>query len=237
LKNLNNKKALSLVEMMIAVILFGVMSMVGFKYYKSFYNSGDITKKTNLGAVIDQASQLSNAFDIYEIQVGKSPTNINNLIASNVNILTSIPEGIQAITGDANTSRTWKLTYNGMDIGGSNSYDTAFVYPVAEAVSPTDDHKKYCRLFNNIVNNTLSIDANIQSTFKNGYSNVSTIAFCATHDSGASAITDDNNMTIIEPGKMYIVFPKNMPTNLSSATSSTPALPAFSLAPSTPTIP
>jgi prepilin-type N-terminal cleavage/methylation domain-containing protein len=231
LKNIKHKKGLSLVEMMIAVILFGVMSMVGFKYYKSFYNSGDITKKTNLGAVIDQASQISNAFDIYEIQVGKSPTNINNLTASNVNILTSIPEGIPAITGDANTSRTWKLTYGDIDIGGSNSYDIAFVYPVAEAGSITDDHKKYCRLFNNIVNTSLSVEATIQGNFQDGYSNVSTVAFCAIHDTSGSTITDDNNITIIEPGKMYIVFPKNIPVVASSSTST---LPSFSLPPPSP---
>jgi prepilin-type N-terminal cleavage/methylation domain-containing protein len=211
MKNRKMRKGLSLVEMMIAVILFGVMSMVGFKYYKSFYNSGDITKKTNLGAVVDQASQLSNAYDIYEIQVGKAPTNIDNLTASNVNIMSSIPEGIEAITGDANTSRTWKLTSVGMDIGGSNALDTAFVYPVGEgAATPTPDHKKYCQLFNNIVNNTLSTDATIESTFNDGYTSVSTVSFCAIHDAGAAAIADDNNVTIIQPGKMYIVFPKKI---------------------------
>jgi hypothetical protein len=85
-----------------------------------------------------------------------------------------------------------------------------FVYPVGEGYStPTPDHEKYCKLFNNIVNNTLSVDANISDSFISGYSSVSTVSFCATHDSGGSAIKDDQNVTIIEPGKRYKKYNKS----------------------------
>jgi prepilin-type N-terminal cleavage/methylation domain-containing protein len=204
--NFSNKKmrkGLSLVEMMIAVILFGVMSMVGFKYYKSFYNSGDITKKTNLGAVVDQASQLSNAYDIYEIQVGVSPSKIEDLVASNIQVMSSIPEGIEAMTGDSNASVSWKLVRTA-DVDGSAN-DVAFVYPLGT----TDDQRKYCQLFNNIVNNTLSTSAAIESTFAAAYTSVSSVSFCAKQETGTD-ILGDNNETLVAGDQMYIVFPKKV---------------------------
>jgi prepilin-type N-terminal cleavage/methylation domain-containing protein len=228
------KRALSLVEMMIAVILFGVMSMVGFKYYKSFYNSGDITKKTNLGAVVDQASQLSNAYDIYEIQVGISPSKIEDLVANNVQILSSIPEGIEAMTGDSNASVSWRLVRTANIDGSSN--DVAFIYPLGT----TDDQRRYCQLFNNIVNNTLSVNRTINSTFSDAYTSVSSVSFCAKQETGTN-ILGDNNETLVAGDQMYIVFPKNMPINYStgsssSSSSSSSTLPSFSSAPSVPSI-
>jgi prepilin-type N-terminal cleavage/methylation domain-containing protein len=204
--NFSNKKmrkGLSLVEMMIAVILFGVMSMVGFKYYKSFYNSGDITKKTNLGAVVDQASQLSNAYDIYEIQVGLSPAEINELTASNIQIMSSIPEGIEAITGDSNASVTWQLVTQAKIDDTTSGNDVAFVYPLGSS----SDQVKYCQLFNNIVNNTLSVSQAIEASFNAGYNSVSTVSFCAT---AAEDLTNPNGDTIVSNGGMYIVFPKKV---------------------------
>jgi prepilin-type N-terminal cleavage/methylation domain-containing protein len=221
------KKALSLVEMMIAVILFGVMSMVGFKYYKSFYNSGDITKKTNLGAVVDQASQLSNAYDIYEIQVGKSPIYIDDLVADNVKILSSIPEGIEAMTGDSNISVTWRLVKNA-NINGDSEDDIAFIYPLGN--SP--DQVRYCKLFNNIVNNTLSLSQSLETSFTSAYSNISTVSFCA---SSSEDFVDPNGNVLVTTGSKYIVFPKNM-FNLYNSSNSTSSLPAFSSAPSVPSI-
>jgi len=201
--NRGMRKGLSLIEMMIAVILFGVMSMVGFKYYKSFYNSGDITKKTNLGAIVDQASQLSNAYDIYEIQVGEAPLKINDLIADNVQVLSEIPEGIESMTGDANASNTWKLVTLAKINNADATDDIAFIYPLGA----TANHDKYCQLFNNIVNNTLSVKRPIDSTLVDGYNNVNTVSFCAI---ATEAINDSDGNEIVAANKKYIVFPKKI---------------------------
>ncbi len=57
------RKGLSLVEMMIAIVLFGVLSTVGYKYYKNFLYTELAAKQARVAALIDPATQLSNAYE------------------------------------------------------------------------------------------------------------------------------------------------------------------------------
>lgn len=181
----HKKKGLSLVEMLIAVILFGVMSMIGFKYYKNFFSTGDIVKKSQIGSLIDQAAQISNAYDIYQMQFGKIPDDEQNLTQTNVKILDKIPDGMPEVTGDTNASITWELN-NTMPINStSTTDDIAFVYPVADS----DDGFRICQIFNNIMNQAKDLNATVPVTPNAGYTAINKTAFCYDEAGGAGAGT------------------------------------------------
>ena len=59
------RKGISLVEMIIAVILFATLAGISVKYYKNFFNTELTAKKARVAALLDQAAQMSNAYDAY----------------------------------------------------------------------------------------------------------------------------------------------------------------------------
>jgi len=145
------RKGISLVEMMIAIVLLGVLSVVSYKYYKNFFDTDLVTKKARMATVVDQASQLSSAYDVYQQQMGTAPTTETDLTATNVQILKALPTMPATITG------AWTLTTT-VDIGGpSTATDAVFVLPLTGGTTGgagTADAKKYCRVFNNMMLNT-----------------------------------------------------------------------------------
>jgi len=148
------RKGISLVEMMIAIILFGVISIVGYKYYKNFMNTSLSGQKARVASLIDQARQLSNAYDVYKAQFGVVPTDEANLTQANALIMTSIPSGIEEITGDP--SVTWNLVAN-INLNGS-----------ADDVG-----------VNNFADSSFDLNASsVQDTTQNGYDNISHTFFC-----------------------------------------------------------
>jgi prepilin-type N-terminal cleavage/methylation domain-containing protein len=192
------RRGLSLVEMLIAVILFGVMSMIGYKYYKNFFSTGDIVKKSQIGSLIDQASQLSNAYDIYQMQFGQVPESEQNLTQGNVMILAKIPEGMPEITGDQNASKSWLLAGDENINATAGDTDVAFYYPVAK----TSDGKRVCQVFNNIMDQSRDLNSTIPTDLRDGYSNVNKTAFCA------NVGTVDGST--IKANENYIVFVKTI---------------------------
>jgi Tfp pilus assembly protein PilE len=85
------RKGISLVEMTIAVILFGLLSTIAMLYYKSLFNIDLTSKKARVAALMDQAYQLSGAYDVFVAQQGVSPSlsDLTEFNASNVLILKS----------------------------------------------------------------------------------------------------------------------------------------------------
>jgi len=151
------RKGISLVEMMIAIILFGVLSIVGYKYYKSFYNTDLTSKKARVAALIDQATQLSNGYDIYKAQFGKAPTAIGDLTVANVKILTAIPTKISEI-GSADWTLDIATDYTGAVGTATVAVDPAFVFTVnAEPAATSTDNEEYCAIFNNMMINTQTL--------------------------------------------------------------------------------
>ncbi len=146
------RKGISLVEMMIAIVLLGVLSVIGYKYYKNFFDTDLVAKKARMGTVVDQASQLSSAYDVYQQQMGTAPTLIGELNASNVQILKALP------TMPSSVSASWDL--NVTDIGGPSAVaDAVFILPLTGGAtgSITADAKKYCRVFNNMMDSSKSL--------------------------------------------------------------------------------
>ncbi len=152
------RNGISLVEMMIAIILFGVISVIGFKYYKNFMNTDLSAKKARVASLMDQARQLSNAYDVYQVQVGTAPTAITDLNASNVMIVTEIPSPISEIgtTG-------WTLDI-GTNYTQGTGNDVAFVYAIDDVA--TADNEEYCALFNNLIDSNLSVNVGDGATFQ-----------------------------------------------------------------------
>jgi prepilin-type N-terminal cleavage/methylation domain-containing protein len=145
------RKGISLVEMLIAIVLFGVLAVVSFKYSKNYINTDLAAKQARVSALIEQATQLSTAYDVYAVKFGTEPTDIYDLNASNAKILTEIPVTITEIgtTG-------WSLE-TGTDYTGSGNNDIAFSFPVTNA-TPSTSNEEYCAVFNNIIDSSLSLD-------------------------------------------------------------------------------
>ncbi len=158
------RKGISLVEMMIAVILFGVIAVVGFKYYKNFYNTDLAAKKARVAALMDQATQLSNAYDVYTTQFGTAPTAISDLTANNAKILTSAPTPIDEI-GAGGWTLTTGTDYTGANAPGTVATDIAFTYTVDDPGVGLADNEEYCALFNNMIDSSLSVDKVDGDTF------------------------------------------------------------------------
>ena len=58
MEKMGMRKGISLVEMLIAIVLFGVIGTISFIYYKNYYDTSFAAKKLRISVVIDQASQL-----------------------------------------------------------------------------------------------------------------------------------------------------------------------------------
>lgn len=145
------RKGISLVEMMIAIVLLGVLSVIGYKYYKNFFDTDLMAKKARMGTVIDQASQLSSAFDVYQQQLGTAPTAIMDLTSTSVQILKTLPTMPTSVTLAASG---WSLTTT--DVDGAGAVDAVFALPL-DGSATTADKKKYCRVFNNMMLSTKSL--------------------------------------------------------------------------------
>ena len=139
------RSGLSIVEMMVAVILFGVISTIGYKYSKNFYDVNLASKQALVASVVDQATQLSNAYDIYETKTGSAPTAVADLSAEDVRILKETPPPIAAI------SDNWVLKTDLEIDDDGDADDIAFTYPINQ---PGTDAEKleYCNVLNNIAN-------------------------------------------------------------------------------------
>jgi Tfp pilus assembly protein PilE len=147
------RKGISLVEMTIAVILFGLLSAIALFYYRSLFNIDLTAKKARVAALMNQAYQLSGAYDIFIAQEGVTPslTDLSDLNASNVLILKSLPKDIREMT-----STGWELNLTAVagrptllfpiDLNGS-TYTTL----------PDDD--LYCAIFNHEINRSIELNA------------------------------------------------------------------------------
>lgn len=156
------RKGISLVEMLIAIVLFGVLSVVSFKYSKNFINTDLAAKQARVSALIDQATQLSTAYDVYSAKFGTAPILITDLNASNAKVLTDIPVAITEI------GAAWSLEV-GTDYTGSGTNDIAFSFPVTN-VTPSTSNEEYCAVFNNSIDSSLSLDVTDGQDF--GFSTV-----------------------------------------------------------------
>jgi len=154
------RKGISLVEMTIAVILFGLLSTIAMLYYKSLFNIDLTAKKARVAALMDQAYQLSGAYDIFVAQQGVSPSvaNLSEFNASNIMILRRLPRDIREMTTSG-----WELNTTivagrpgflfPIDLNGSGAWNTL----------PDDD--LYCAIFNHEMNSSIELNVTNNTNF------------------------------------------------------------------------
>lgn len=172
------RSGISLVEMLIAIVLFGVISAIGYKYYKNFYDTTLAAKKARVAAIVDQATQISNAYDVYSMQMGTAPAAIADLSDPAVRILTATPDPILEITAVANG---WELASVDLDSSAGGANDKILRYQVTTATGTNTDKLDYCNILNNVAYPTWDLDttdANIgtAATMYDG-TNPSTLTF------------------------------------------------------------
>lgn len=155
------RKGISLVEMTIAVILFGLLSTIALLYYRSLFNIDLTAKKARVAALMNQAYQLSGAYDIYVAQEGTAPvdTNLSDFNATNILILRSLPRDIREMT-----STGWELNLTA--VAGR----PALLFPIdlngsTYASLPDDD--LYCAIFNREINRSIELNVTNNTNFGN----------------------------------------------------------------------
>jgi len=146
------RTGISLVEMLIAIVLFGVIATVSFIYYKNYYDTAFAAKKLEISVVIDQASQLSNGFDMYKIEKGTAPAAISDIV--DARILTEIPVSIPSITTSG-----WAIdaAYE-VDGGATGTNDTVFVMEIDTVATSAADKLDYCNILNSKAEVTWDLD-------------------------------------------------------------------------------
>ncbi len=153
------RKGISLVEMTIAVILFGLLSAIALFYYRSLFNIDLTAKKARVAALMDQAYQLSGAYDIFVAQQGVAPSvaNLSELNATNVLILRNLPRKIQEMT-----TVGWELNTS-MANGRPG-----FQFPIdlnGTSYTTLSDDDLYCAIFNHELNTSLELNVTNNTDF------------------------------------------------------------------------
>lgn len=148
------RKGISLVEMTIAIILFGVLAAVGLKYSKLFLNTDLQAKKARVAAATEQATQLLTAYTIYKTETGLEPTTINDFNGSSA-ILNDWPTKVTEMSTGG-----WELNIS-TGLTGTTGY--AFQMKLDKNVSTLDKvDALHCAIFNREFNT--SAELNVTST-------------------------------------------------------------------------
>jgi type II secretory pathway pseudopilin PulG len=153
------RKGISLVEMTIAVILFGLLSAIALFYYRSLFNIDLTAKKARVAALMDQAYQLSGAYDIFVAQQGVAPSvaNLSEFNATNVLILRNLPRNIKEMT-----SIGWEL--NTSIVNGR----PGFTFPIdlnSTSWNTLGDDDLYCAIFNHEMNRSIDLNVSNNTNF------------------------------------------------------------------------
>lgn len=153
------RKGISLVEMTIAVILFGVLSTIAMLYYKSLFNIDLTAKKARVAALMDQGYQLSGAYDVYTAQFGTAPTALTDLNATTAMILTELPIRIREMS-----TLGWELNVS-TGIAGTSGKALQFTIDLNGTVSPATDDDLYCAIFNHELNTSVELNVSDNTNF------------------------------------------------------------------------
>lgn len=154
------RKGISLVEMTIAVILFGLLSAIALFYYRSLFNIDLTAKKARVAALMNQAYQLSGAYDIFVAQQGVAPSvvDLSEFNATNVLILRSLPRDIREMT-----TTGWELNVSA--VAGR----PAFLFPIdlngTGGWDVLSDDDLYCAIFNHEINRSIELNVTDNMNF------------------------------------------------------------------------
>ncbi len=142
------RKGISLMEMLIAIILLGVISSIGYSYYKNYYDTSMAAKQTKIGVLIDQANQLKNALELYRIKFGLDVTTAQALAELvNHRIITEVPATMPDVSAAGWVLETDVQTVSG---GGTGANDQLVTYALNGTAASIPERLDYCNAINNI---------------------------------------------------------------------------------------
>lgn len=198
------RKGISLVEMLMAIVLLGLLGVISYNYYKVYYDTSFAAKQARIYVILDQAQQLSGAHDLYEVKNGVVPASITAMVTDKQ--LLKIPDAIPQVT-----SSGWVLkTPTGavkidLDTSATADNDIAFVYDVNSTTASNQDKLDYCNILSNTFKSTWSLSA-LDATIT---------AIGATAATGyASALLSDDAFCYASAANTYkLVFVKRVDAN------------------------
>jgi hypothetical protein len=179
------RKGISLVEMLTAIILFGLISVISYNYYKNYYDTTFAAKQTRVYAIIDQGTQISNAYDLYSSKMGVAPTTISQIVDQH--ILSKVPDLQKELT-----TTGWVLDGNiTTDNNATNGNVVGFNY-VLNGTMTQQDRVDYCNILNNAAKSDYNLSttaANIKTDTNSSYADINNTMFCYAADVNASTVT------------------------------------------------
>ncbi len=188
------RKGISLVEMIIAIILFAALATIGLKYTKNFLNTDLQAMKARVAAATDQATQLTQAYTIYKTETGLEPTSMNDFNSTTNPIMTNIPGIITEMSMGG-----WELNVStgtgGRNIGFQMQLD------LNGTVSGTTADEQYCALWNREFNSSTELNVTDGQTFGTvGDANASRTALVGTAQAFCySRAAGDNWIMVLLP--------------------------------------
>ncbi len=152
------RKGISLVEMIIAIILFAALATIGLKYTKNYINTDLQALKARVAAATDQATQLTQAYSIYKAETGNEPSAITDLNSTTNSIMTALPNTIKEMSTNG-----WELNTStgtgGRNIGFQMKID------LNGTVSGTTADEQYCALWNREFNSSADLNVTAGQVF------------------------------------------------------------------------
>ena len=170
-------------ELLIAIILLGVLSSIGFQYYRNYYDTTLAAKQTKVAVLVEQATQLKNMLELYKIKYAVDVTKTQTFTELvNQGFLTEIP----AVIPDMSTTG-WVLDSNesgdvtaALGSGTAAEPDIVFHYALDGSAAQIDK-LDYCNAINNLASNG-STDFTVLATAiaddnTTGYTDVGNVDF------------------------------------------------------------
>lgn len=185
------RKGISLMEMLVAIILLGILSSVGFTYYKNYYDTSLAAKQIKVAIVLDQAAQLKNSLELYNVKTGidaittvdgNTSTGLDLLVAQS--IITSVPAVIPDMSTDG-----WRVSTSVSDINstflttqGDTDLTDQFLTYNLDGSATGSDRQDYCNALNNIASNGVilytAVEADLGTTLSAGAEQGNNTFFC-----------------------------------------------------------
>jgi len=201
------RKGISLVEMLMAIVLLGLLGTISYNYYKVYYDVAFAAKQARVYVIVDQAQQLSNAHDLYEVKNGVIPASVQAMLDDRQ--LKEIPVLMPEVTKSPwelrSPSATNKIDFDltSTTPGITANNDIGFIVKIDSTGGVPQDKVDYCNILSNTFDNTwslTSLDADIAAegpTPDVGYNsgNLSTSAFCYAK---AAATPDSYEMVFVK---------------------------------------
>ena len=148
------RKGISLIEMLMAIVLLGILGTLSYNYYKVYYDVSFASKQAKIYVIMDQAVQISGAHDLYTVKNGVVPTTMA-LLVSNRQLL-EIPPKMPEI------SATGWVIQDQVEIDGGTTAanDIYFQYEI-DGTAAQIDKLEYCNILTNTFDNAWSLDVTV----------------------------------------------------------------------------